>query len=240
MRNILVKIRSGRYEGLQGLYGRICEGCSPDEAIKSSLTFERIDPEINFIWIDDPAPGVPLNSFVAVWEGYLYAPVSREYRFFLDSDDGARLYIDGYIVIDRWGGGGFGIVFSEPVNLSEGPHRIRVEYYNEGPFGKIRLGWSRRGEDYEVISSRYLYSTPSKSIILTGVPKGYKVVVAMGGEVREAIFKGGLAMIPIGQRESPVEAVIKILDEGDNPVYISPYIEVWPGDVYSLETIEAS
>jgi len=239
LRSILVKIRSGRCDGLQGQYGRICDGCSPDEALKGSLSFERIDPEVNFIWIDDPAPGIPLSSFVAVWEGYLYAPASREYRFFLDSDDGARLYIDGSMVIDRWSSGGVGIEFSGPITLVEGPHRIRVEYYNEGPFGKIRLGWTRKGEDYEVISSRYLYSTPSRSIILTGVPRGYKVVIALDGEIREAVFRSGLAMIPVGQRESPIEAVIKILDEGDNPVYISPYIEVWPGDVYSLEAIEA-
>jgi hypothetical protein len=238
MRNILVKIKSGRHDGLQGLYGRICDGCSPEDAVKRSLTFERIDPEINFIWIDDPAPGIPLNSFVAVWEGYLYIPKARSYKFFLDSDDGARLYIDGKVVIDRWEKAGAGIAFSDPVDLSKGPHRIRLEYYNEGPFGKIRLGWGRRGEDYEIISSRYLYSVPSRSIIITGVPKNYRVVIVIEGEIKEAIFRSGLAMIPIGNREGHAEAIIKIFDEKDNPIYISPYIDMWPGDVYSFESIE--
>jgi hypothetical protein len=238
MRNILVKVRSGRHDGLQGLYGRICDGCTPDDVIEKGLTFERIDPEINFIWIDDPAPGIPLNSFAAVWEGYLYVTASRSYRFLLDADDGARLYIDGEIVIDRWDNKGTGISISDPLDLLEGPHRIRLEYYNEGPFGKIRLGWSRKGEDYEIISSRHLYSIPSRSIIITGVPKNYKVLIAVDGEIREAVFKSGLAMVPLGPKEGSVEAVIKILDEDDNPIYISPYIEIWPGDVYSFESIE--
>ncbi|MEM4971131.1 MAG: PA14 domain-containing protein [Sulfolobales archaeon] len=239
MKNILVKIKSGRHDGLLGLYGKICDGCTPDDTIERGLTFERIDPEINFIWIDDPAPGVPLNSFAAVWEGYLYVTDAGSYRFFLDVDDGARLYIDNEIVIDRWESRGTGFSISDPLDLLEGPHKIRLEYYNEGPFGKIRLGWSGKGENYEIISSRYLYSIPSRSIIITGVPKNYKVLIAIEGEIREAIFRSGLAMIPLGHREGSVEAIIKILDEDDNPIYISPYIEIWPGDVYSLESIEA-
>ncbi len=235
LRSILVKIKSGRSEGLLGLYGRIPEGSTPEEAIKSSLTFERIDPTVNFIWIDDPAPGIPLSSFVAVWEGYIEIPRAGEYRFFLDVDDGARLYIDGGIVIDLWMNRDLKIGFSDKVELSEGPHKIRIEYYNEGPFGKIRLGWGRGDDSYEVIQPHYLYTLPSRSVIITGIPRTYKAILIAEGEAREAVFRGGLALIPLGLRERPVEGIIKIFDENDNPLYISPYIEILPGDVFSLE-----
>lgn len=238
MRAVLVKIKSGRHDGLLGLYGRICNGCSPEDAIERSPKHERIDPEVNFIWIDDPLPGVPLESFVAIWSGYIYIPKSGSYRFFIDADDGARLYIDDRIIIDRWINTELRIAFSDPLELSQGPHRVRLEYYNQGPFGKIRLGWSFREGHLEIISSRYLYTTPSRSIIITGIPKTYRVVVAIDGEIREAVFRGGIAMIPLGSRENSSEGIIKVFDENGDPVYMSPYIEIWPGDIYSLEAIE--
>ncbi len=233
----MVKIKSGRSEGLLGLYGRVPEGSDPEDAIKGSLTFERIDPGVNFIWIDDPAPGIPLNSFAAVWEGYIEIPHSGRYSFFLDADDGGRLYIDGVLLIDIWRNQDLKIGFSDKIELSEGPHRIRVEYYNEGPFGKIRLGWSHGGDSFEIIPTRYLYTLPSRSVIVTGLPRTYKAILIAEGETREAVFRGGLAMIPLGHRDRPVEGVIKIFDEDNKPLYISPYIEILPGDVFSLEVI---
>ncbi|MEM2301243.1 MAG: PA14 domain-containing protein [Sulfolobales archaeon] len=237
MRSILVRIKSGRSEGLLGLYGRIADGSTPDDTIKTSLTFERVDPVVNFIWIDDPAPGIPLNSFAAMWEGYIEIPRTGKYLFFLEADDGARLYMDGSIIIDLWGNRDPRRVFSDWLELSEGPHKVRIEYYNEGSFGKIGFGWSREKGYYEIIPSRYLYTLPSRSIIVTGIPKTYKVILIAEGETREAIFKGGLALIPLGSREKPIEGIIKVFDEDNNPLYISPYIEILPGDVFSLEMV---
>ena len=46
---------------------------------------------------------MPAEEFTAVWDGFLLTPTSRPYRFELESDDGARLYLGGTLVIDNWG-----------------------------------------------------------------------------------------------------------------------------------------
>lgn len=72
--------------------------------------------------------------------GYLFIETGGTYTFFLNSDDGSRLFIDGNAVVDFDGlhgrstaNDGFG-VNSMPVTLSAGPHEIRVIFfeYTEG------------------------------------------------------------------------------------------------------------
>lgn len=234
MKALLVKIKSGKQQGLLGFYGRICEGCSPEDSLRSSLSFERIDPEVNFIWIDDPAPGIPLEGFVAVWEGYLSAVGVGSCRFFLSADDGARLFLNGELLIDSWRQASPQIVWSDAVDLGAGIHRLRLEYYNEGVFGRIMLGWERDGVA-EILPSERLYTTPSRSVIITGIPRLYRAALIARGVVREAVFRGGVALIPLDSSADPVEGLIKIYDEEGSPVYMSPYINIWPGDVFSLE-----
>lgn len=67
------------------------------------------------------------------FEGYLYIEEAGSYYFYLNSDDGSRLYIDGNQVVDFDGlhgrssaNEGFGVQSPSPVTLNAGPHEIRV------------------------------------------------------------------------------------------------------------------
>lgn len=53
-----------------------------------------------------------------------------EYRFYLNSDDGSKLYIDGDLVIDNDGGHGT-IERMGSVSLESGRHQITVDYHNQ-------------------------------------------------------------------------------------------------------------
>lgn len=68
--------------------------------------------------------------------GYLFIEQGGSYNFFLNSDDGSRLYIDGNQVVDFDGvhgrssqNDGFGVMSPSPVSLSAGPHEIRVIFF---------------------------------------------------------------------------------------------------------------
>lgn len=68
--------------------------------------------------------------------GYLFIAEAGNYYFYLNSDDGSRLYIDGNQVVDFDGthgrssaNEGFGVRSPSAVSLSAGPHDIRVIFF---------------------------------------------------------------------------------------------------------------
>ncbi len=89
----------------------------------------RNDPAINFTWTNtSPAPGtIPTTNFSARWTQSL--PFSAGvYQFTTTSDDGARVYVDGQIILNSWIPQG-GVTHSVNVQMTAGNHTVIVEYY---------------------------------------------------------------------------------------------------------------
>ncbi len=238
MSYLLVKLRSGIVQGLRGIYANICDGCSPDKVImdlNKYPTYERIDKYIDFVWFDDPISGVDLRRFVAKWEGFLVVRKPGIYRFFMEADIGGRLYIDGRLVIDAWDKT-LQKVWSDRIEFKAGVYRIDIHYYNTTPFGKISVGWQRNDEVAAIIPPENLFTLTGSSVIITNVHKSYRIILVAEPIIKEAVFKGGIAFIPIGMRKEPLSGYIYVYDHKNNMIYRSPYIEdIWPGDIYSLE-----
>lgn len=103
--------------------------------------------------IDFPDGGgvVMGNSFgatdvvIARLVGLLHVPETGSWRFFLDSDDGSRLHIDGEQVIDN--DGLHGPVTQEgAVRLAAGVHTIEVEFFELYGGSHLRLEWALEGK----------------------------------------------------------------------------------------------
>jgi len=104
------------------------------------------------------APSIRPDNFGYVFEGVLKVPVTGEYEFVLDSDDGSRLAIDGRQVLEYDGIHGTGSPRTSRVTLPAGRLSIRLDYF-QGMHGKgLSLLWS--GPDF---SARPLAATPSAS-----------------------------------------------------------------------------
>jgi hypothetical protein len=67
-------------------------------------TVMRIDETLNHQWeAASPWPGkVEDDRFSIIWTGRVVPPRSGEYTFYLQSDDGARLWIDGELVLNQF------------------------------------------------------------------------------------------------------------------------------------------
>jgi len=65
-------------------------------------------------------------------------------RFTLFADDGVRLWVDDWLLIDEWQDQV--ATFSAEVSLTPGHHRMRLEYYERGGSAGVRLGWGRTAE----------------------------------------------------------------------------------------------
>jgi hypothetical protein len=106
-------------------------------------TFTRTDAAVDFDWgrTTPPGPGVEKYLWSARWTGNFYL-TGGTYRFHVLVDDGARLFVDGKIVIDRWVDNP-GVEFLGDKHLSTGNHAIKVEYYQKGYDAKIKLWWEK-------------------------------------------------------------------------------------------------
>jgi uncharacterized protein YraI len=99
----------------------------------------RNDASIDFHWDESPGPGVPADNFSARWTRSLYFP-AYVYRFNLVVDDGARLWLDDRLIIDGWRSGP-AATYSTELGLSEGPHTLKLEYFEFRYGAQLYLNW---------------------------------------------------------------------------------------------------
>ncbi len=126
----------------------------------------RNDYNLNFNWgYGSPDPRIQVNHFSARWVQPVYFP-GGTFRFFADTDDGVRIYVDDVLIIDQWKVTS-GTVFTADRTLSRGTHIVRVEYFENTELAKIRVWWDRsdgmafpewKGEYY---NNRSLAGAPS-------------------------------------------------------------------------------
>lgn len=106
---------------------------------------QRIDPQIDFGPTNDSLAGTgPKDNFGVRWSGLIRVPRNAQYRFFLASDDGSRLFIEGQLVVDHGGRHGLSEK-SGTVNLTEGDHRLTVEFFDHRSQAACRLSWDASG-----------------------------------------------------------------------------------------------
>jgi hypothetical protein len=104
----------------------------------------RTDSSINFYWgLGSPDYRIVPDGFSVRWTRTLYFDAGQ-YQFFTETDDGVRLYIDGYPVISQWKDQ-IPTVYSAVVTLSAGNHTIIMEYYENTGAATARLWWQRLG-----------------------------------------------------------------------------------------------
>jgi alpha-glucosidase (family GH31 glycosyl hydrolase) len=105
--------------------------------------FKRTDAEINFNWDrKSPARDFPRENFSVRWTGTIEVPASvGDVKLSTFEDDGARVWIDGKLVIDAWGPHDSATT-EENATLTAGvPHQIRVEYLQLQYAAHIKLLW---------------------------------------------------------------------------------------------------
>ena len=97
------------------------------------------------------------RPFSQEFTGYLYAPVTGLYKFYLESNDGAVLYIDGELIIDNDGGHPAQALLASK-GMKKGYHPIRVVYFQLGRAKKLVVKWRIPGtKELVVIPPENLY-----------------------------------------------------------------------------------
>ena len=118
----------------------------------------RDDGSLDFDWRDgSPAPAIPPNDFSVRWTRGLPFDANA-YRFHVLVDDGARLWIDGGLLIESWIDGSLRELTAD-LPLTAGIHAIRLEFYEHWGDARLRFWW-------EVIPT----ATPTATSSLTPSP----------------------------------------------------------------------
>ncbi|MEM9079582.1 MAG: PA14 domain-containing protein [Verrucomicrobiota bacterium] len=113
--------------------------------------FSTMDPDA----VEEEASGVidvkqagEKDYFAMVWEGELTLKKDGAYVFFLDSDDGSRVLINGEEVVAVKGQGPMGREAKGRIKLKKGTAKLRVEYFEAKGGEGISLKWKVPGEEY--------------------------------------------------------------------------------------------
>ncbi len=229
---IVYKVRSGLHSGLLTRY-YTWHGEKPPEDLEALKHIrEDVSPWINHVWWDSPAPGVPSEFFAVMWKGFLNIPRTGEYRFYVTSDDGSRLWIDGQLVINAWRDQPPTTYVSEPLHLEAGYHRLKYYFYNRYAFAEAVLGWIPPIGEPGVIPREYFKHVVSDLVKFSGLPEGYVVEVVSEQSVKKCVPKARECSIKIGFEEMPFYAKLRIVDESTREVvHESPgELEFWGGD----------
>ena len=141
--------------GGPGLLGEYFDGMTPGAA---SPLLTRRDQSINFDWGNgSPGPAVPVDYFSARWTGFITAPYSETYTFFVPSDNGVRVWINNQLQLDRWTPLDVSGWHNFTVTLTAGQAMpIKVEYAELYGGATITLYWFSNTQPWEVVGSNRL------------------------------------------------------------------------------------
>jgi hypothetical protein len=102
----------------------------------------RDDPAIDFNWGRSvPMAGAPADNFSARWTRSLNFEEGL-YRFHLQVDDGARLWLDEQLLLDVWQDGNLREAVVER-QVGAGNHTLRLEYYEHSGDAVVHLWWEK-------------------------------------------------------------------------------------------------
>ncbi len=101
-----------------------------------------VDNAINFNWgTASPIPGfINPDNFSVRWTG-THQFQAGVYQFSAGRDDSVRVFVDGTLIIDAFGGGPFQ-TFTAQVTLSQGSHTVVVEYVEITDEAAVQVQWS--------------------------------------------------------------------------------------------------
>jgi len=149
-----------------------------------------IDPQINFNWgVGEVFPGTSDQCSVR-WTGEVEPAFTEPFTFYVNTDDGVRLWLNGFLIIDAWWDQGATEYATQPIQLVAGQkYPLRLEWYDNTLSGTCELRWSSPSTPKQVIPSARLHppepgtsgGSPSMTLNPTSGPVGTVITITGSG-----------------------------------------------------------
>jgi hypothetical protein len=179
--------------------GRGLRGEYFDNEDLTNLKLTRIDPVVDFQWgLGSPHPSIDPDYFSVRWRGQVEPLYSETYTFHVVSDDGARLWVDGTLIVDDWNVRGTR-ERSGSVALQAGRrHDLRLEYFQVVSHARVSLGWSSPSQPKEIVPARQLYAASSENhLIDEAFSSGALTPGVWDARLENARFEPGYLFFPM-------------------------------------------
>ena len=170
------------FKGLQpGLVAEYYEGTNFEKILQA-----KVDRGVNVKW-DRRPPATPrptAKPFSVRWTGWIKAPQPGTYQMRVVSDDGVRIWLDDNVVVDSWKGQSGGGHNFQAI-LSSKPHKLKVEYFDQGYNAYIYLFWaSGSGKEPQRVPPQAYYHS---SADLKQAQESTKVKVVSASEAQKRV-----------------------------------------------------
>ena len=119
----------------------------------------RVENSLAYSSSGNPYPGLDdrfKNNWGARFSGLIDIPETGNWTFYLNSDDGSELWIDGESAIQNYGSHGMR-EFSASLNLTSGYHDFRIEFFQGGGPHGLRFSWESNNVSKATIPSSAFY-----------------------------------------------------------------------------------
>ncbi len=162
-------IAAGSGAGLRGTYF--------DNIDFTALRRARVDATVNFDWgAGAPSSTMQADTFSARWTGQVEPRYSQTYQFHIRSDDGARLWVNGVLLVDKFIAQG-ATEWSGSIALVAGlKYDVRLDYFEGTGNALAELRWSAPSQVKEIIPTTQLHrpppvlTAPASVMMLQGSP----------------------------------------------------------------------
>ncbi len=133
--------------GEEGLTAKYWDKATLQDCIDANLTAPptviRVDKNMSLSWPDPQSPDSKIDKdyWITQWTGKLKPPISRKYKIYTRTDDGARVWFEDKLVIDNWYVHGAQtdsfVVDMEGFNT----YKIRIEYFEGNMGADFQFAW---------------------------------------------------------------------------------------------------
>jgi GH43 family beta-xylosidase len=122
----------------------------------------RTDATVAFNWgTAAPDASMGVDNFSVRWTGQVQPQFTEDYTFYVKSDDGARLWVDGRLIVDNWVNQS-ATEKSATLPLAAGRnYDIRLDYYDSTSTAQATLSWSSAHVAKQTIPAARLFPSPA-------------------------------------------------------------------------------
>ncbi|TRX50028.1 glucan 1,4-alpha-glucosidase [Fulvivirga sp. M361] len=132
-------LRSGTDEGLKGMYFN-------NDKWSGAPVMERIDDQIDFIWVNRPFE-MKSDTFTVRWTGQILPDGSGKYRIGLRACNAGKLYLNDELVLDFEDDHHPRMKYHDTTLEAGKAVSVRIDYYNFHADPQVQLLWSELEQD---------------------------------------------------------------------------------------------
>jgi hypothetical protein len=185
----------------------------------------RVDTNINYASTSAAWTGLDsrfVDRFASRHTGYLHVAAAGAYTFYLSSDDGSKLWVDGALAINNDGLHGMR-EYSVARTLAAGDHAVRVEFFDSTSGAGLVLSWSGPGISKQVVPASVFRHVSTVGVTPPVVKLTQPVTNAVYGEGNRIALAAGAWNV-----DGTVERVSFLVDGAEiGACPQAPYGVVW-------------